>query len=485
MGFQYYSLSKKRMVDSDEVPFQPVAQTGGVTGNLTPYQAYQIGQDKVSESQKEAQLIETKTEKENILKRFLKKEIAFEELPNEDIKSYVLANTPEGFEPKKQLSESEKKVQRSGVASLGFIDQLEKQFNMSEGGKYEGLGATLYGVSKNVKGALNLDPNVRTYNAIREGFAAQLKQLTGDTGVLTQADYERLSNLVPKFTDNPETARQKFEVLRQQMSSSFGVDAGKTGYKRPEGGEGLVDYLTDNLTGVGGAVAPFVKNPVTAAVGGVGAQTLQDILKLPKVGDPITPEQQDYYFNPLSIAKRDIKTAGQYGLESLAALLTGKAIGKILPKGGNQLPKVRAEVAKLAPEKEVAGYVDDIVKAGDKYVKQVDAGAMADWKLIKSTVKNNKTLPDLLETLSNWGSNAYKKSGGTYRGEKVLLQDTLYQAARESIKKTNPTVAKLTEEMAKQIGKKEVLKKLGWMGAGALATSVPTFALYKLLSGKK
>lgn len=59
------------------------------------------------------------------------------------------------------------------------------------------------------------------YKQTKEGFGATLKTLTGDTGVLTDQDYSRLSKLLPDENDTEDQAQKKIKQLRTQINAKF------------------------------------------------------------------------------------------------------------------------------------------------------------------------------------------------------------------------------------------------------------------------
>ena len=373
----------------------------------------------------------------------------------------------EGIKPKIELSEGEKKNQLAIGASQGLIDVLEKRFTEAKGGEFTGLGAKVAGTSKNIKGALNLDTTAAIYNRERRGFTANLRQITSDTGVLTQKDYERIADLLPKFTDDPEVVKGLFQDLRVMMGAKFGGQLSSSKYQQPETKGGLFAALAPNLAGEYGAQQQEVQSATERLGGGGGyGNYLGDILGITGRGQ----------FQPTT---RKVGAAGEVltylGLAGGVKGLVNKARGAFT--GGSKLAVSRAAAAKDIP-------VDpkELIKAGDKYVSEINPAASKVWETLKPAVQKTKDVPGLLEKLTDWGSKAYTRSGDKRAITEGLLKEHLYRAGRENIKSIAPEVANLTTKMARSSELRELLGKNAVKAAVGAAASAPvSILLYKLL----
>lgn len=119
-------------------------------------------------------------------------------------------------------------------AMLSTIDQLE-QF-----GKAGGLGTEETGLKGRIKGKQEElqaksgeNPDLNQYIKLRNGLIAQLKQLTGDTGILTETDAQRLIGLIPAPTENQKEIPKGFQSLRDQASTVFGGEPTKSTFAAP------------------------------------------------------------------------------------------------------------------------------------------------------------------------------------------------------------------------------------------------------------
>src|SRR3990167_7602082 len=175
-------------------------------------------------------------------------QIKISDIPIEQRSAVGLGLESVGFQPEEKINSAEEKKKTAFASSTNLIDELERKFTAAKGGEFTGLGAIIGGTKKNIGGALNIDKEARIYNRTRQGFVAALKDLTGDVGVLTDKDYERISNLLPKFTDDPQVARELFNTLRSQMAAKYGGEKMGTKYKEPEVKGGALAAVFPGLT---------------------------------------------------------------------------------------------------------------------------------------------------------------------------------------------------------------------------------------------
>ena len=123
-------------------------------------------------------------------------------------------------------SATENKNKDAYNASLNFINNLEKRYLQAGGGTFgKGLGARVKGLETGLQARLGYNDAAQIYLRERAGFAATLKQLTGDTGVMTQKDYQRLAGLVADLGATPVEATGLFDDLRNQLAAKFGGSA--------------------------------------------------------------------------------------------------------------------------------------------------------------------------------------------------------------------------------------------------------------------
>lgn len=131
---------------------------------------------------------------------------------------------------------------RSGV--LGVIDTLKESYNQPTAagvrpnpGRTDdlsaaaepGVGGRIQGFMMGAAASLNMAPDAKTYRRMKEGFVASLKEATGDTGVLTDADAARIVAAMPEFGDTDETALKAWEAVDSILMSKYGK-TGKYNY---------------------------------------------------------------------------------------------------------------------------------------------------------------------------------------------------------------------------------------------------------------
>lgn len=100
-----------------------------------------------------------------------------------------------------------------------------------------GAGGPVGGRISSFMGSAGLDNNAKTYNDLVNGSVTQIAKALGETGAMSDADRAAYMNLLPKITDTPEVAAQKFNALRARMA------AAKQNTMQFGSGEGLEDAL--------------------------------------------------------------------------------------------------------------------------------------------------------------------------------------------------------------------------------------------------
>lgn len=121
------------------------------------------------------------------------------------------SNSPYGNLSSAQLEN----INKMDTAS-NAIDELEALFNQAGGG--QGL---LGGNFANWMGSLGLNSDVATYNALSRGLINQIGAAIGKTDSLnTEGEVNRALELIPKMTDDQQTAQNKLAQLRQMLNAN-------------------------------------------------------------------------------------------------------------------------------------------------------------------------------------------------------------------------------------------------------------------------
>ena len=148
-----------------------------------------------------------------------------------------------------KLSADDKKKNDALAASVNFVNTLEQRFQAGGAGETNlGPLTRILGLGKSASGALGFNKDINVYNREKKGFAATLKTLTGDTGVLTEQDFKRLAGLVPDTGSTAEESKALFNDLRQQLAAKFGGEKTETSFKPKE--KGILDLILPNARNI-------------------------------------------------------------------------------------------------------------------------------------------------------------------------------------------------------------------------------------------
>lgn len=121
--------------------------------------------------------------------------------------------------PQSNMSTAEKnqlaKLQSAGTA----LDQLESLYTKAGGGQ-----GIIGGNIANFLGGIGLNSDVNTYNQLAQGLINQIGAAIGKTDSLnTKGEVQRALSLVPKITDDNQTAMNKIATLRSLLQTNTGT----------------------------------------------------------------------------------------------------------------------------------------------------------------------------------------------------------------------------------------------------------------------
>lgn len=125
--------------------------------------------------------------------------------------------TQESTESKMTTAEKNQlaKLESAGTA----LDQLESLYTKAGGGQ-----GIIGGNIANFLGGLGLNSDVNTYNQLAQGLINQIGAAIGKTDSLnTEGEVQRALSLVPKITDDNQTAMNKLATLRQLLQTNTGT----------------------------------------------------------------------------------------------------------------------------------------------------------------------------------------------------------------------------------------------------------------------
>lgn len=107
------------------------------------------------------------------------------------------------------------KLQSAGTA----LDQLESLYTKAGGGQ-----GIIGGNIANFLGGIGLNSDVNTYNQLAQGLINQIGAAIGKTDSLnTEGEVQRALSLVPKITDDNQTAMNKIATLRSLLQTNTGT----------------------------------------------------------------------------------------------------------------------------------------------------------------------------------------------------------------------------------------------------------------------
>ena len=125
------------------------------------------------------------------------------------------------LQPGSQLTSAEKDKVNQANSALNLVNVLADNFAELQGlgltAKGGGLGRLqgLLGIGAAVTQAGEGGAAAAAYKDTKDAFLSKLSRASGEKGVLTDKDIERISKALPRFTDSPETAARKIQTVRQ------------------------------------------------------------------------------------------------------------------------------------------------------------------------------------------------------------------------------------------------------------------------------
>lgn len=365
-----------------------------------------------------------------------------------------------GYKPPEKAAEAKKTDQSNEI--LNFINDLEKQYRESGGGTFGvGPGARIKGAIENIKGKAGLNESAAVYEDARKGFAATLKSLTGDTGVLTDPDFDRLSNLLPKLGSTKKESVDKFNQLRSQLAAKMGKEKQETTFSpKVENERDAVASLADILFPGAVNLGEKAKSDFNRQLATGNYKTIVDLL-FPKTSQDVGLIQD--------VMPAGVEAGNVLSLASGAASGIKKAVGGVV--GGKAKVSTAREAAAQASEKVID--LNKLVEAGNKHVMR-DPTAQKLWETtVKPALESQKqvSVPELLKQIQVW-NDAYTSAGKVGKTALAGLNDALAKAGKEIIKKEAPEVAKYTKQLADMYAIDNLIKSFGPAligGAGATA----------------
>ena len=401
------------------------------------------------------------------------KQIDIKDIPEAQRVGVSIGLQGAGYEPPKdELSAAESKNKSAYQGAVGLLDVLEQNYTAAKGGEFSGIGAIPGGIGKNIAGALNLDKPAGIYNRQKSGFTANLKTITGDTGVMTEKDYARIESLLPKFTDDPEMATQFFKDMRQIIANKFAGETTESKYQRPELRGGALGKSDNPLL-----------NLIAGVVPGVSEYATKDVPEYYGKGLPGSYKEQ--LTERSDISKKSEKAKTEIGTLSAVLGLGNAARQGLRGLSSKAALETRSRVAGESVAK-VSG--DDIIAQAEKKLGSVSeadkAGVQKIFDTAKEQLKGKVFTPQqALDKLTQYNK-AYTTTGAAGKSGKAFFNDVMSKATREVIREVAPDVAATQEALKRSIQLPKTIRK--WlMATGLVAGGVggATY-LFNALRGK-
>lgn len=128
-----------------------------------------------------------------------------------------------------QLSAQEKTAMKSAMEGLNLVDIIEENYqelqNRKLTAKKGGILNRLEGAAKGNYAALTQEGEngaaAATYASTINAFLSKLSRASGEKGVLTDKDIDRIQKAIPDFSDSPETAAMKLKTIREIIGGAI------------------------------------------------------------------------------------------------------------------------------------------------------------------------------------------------------------------------------------------------------------------------
>lgn len=125
---------------------------------------------------------------------------------------FELSAQPTTTDPYQNLTTGERTAINDIQAAEGLVDQLES--NVAAVGLGSGLGRYVEGAKDFIGAKLQTNPEAAAFEQTRGALATLLIRAIGEKGTLAEGDVKRAVDLIPRITDNQETAAFKLQALR-------------------------------------------------------------------------------------------------------------------------------------------------------------------------------------------------------------------------------------------------------------------------------
>ncbi len=116
----------------------------------------------------------------------------------------------------KRMADQGGDIDATKTTAMGVVDELSGLYESVQGqgltAQSPGLGR-LQGVAGGISSFTQSSPEAAAYQDLKSGFMSSLSRGMGERGVLTDTDIKRAEKALPKFSDTPAVAAQKWASL--------------------------------------------------------------------------------------------------------------------------------------------------------------------------------------------------------------------------------------------------------------------------------
>lgn len=125
----------------------------------------------------------------------------------------------------RQQSSAKNSGSSKAQTGINILQELYQLYNIGGGGKGV-VGGTLTNLLNNVTGGA-YDQNSAVYNDVMSTTLAPIIKAMGDSGTLSDSDHAAAEKSMPKISDAPEVAEQKFQALYRILQRAAAAEAGQ------------------------------------------------------------------------------------------------------------------------------------------------------------------------------------------------------------------------------------------------------------------
>lgn len=411
---------------------------------------------------------------------------------------------------------------------LGIIEEFKRLYNQPTAtGKRpdtvrqedlsfgrEGQLSLIPKLAVNTRIAFNQAPDAKTYGRLKKGFTASLKEITGDTGILTDQDRKFIMEALPDFGDSDESARKNWESIDRFLQAKFGTTSATSYLEQPEKPTQQPDLSTPSQQqpqqpprAGGNRIIDSVLNAVSATPMGAGVKFGAESGIYDIVANLIAPKTTDVVKNaPNRIAQKQAtrtRTKGDISQAlSNAAADTADLAGEVfstapemaLIAGSGAIAKGAGKI--LRPFKTVGEYRKAKIAeaagktiSGDKLVSALEkaSGKMSPTQkqafdkfleLARNMYKSKSIGVDDAVQLNTEANKAYTAAGKVGKSAQAAFNKVLGDAIKVEMKDVAPGVAKANKLFNLLYGAKSGAKRLA---VPAASTAVAGYFLNKIL----